>query len=122
MLRISSDGNDRRIFLGLKFSIPGFFGWENLANFLDGWLDLIMDFFGIQINLKIRCSARVSRPGQLNSANKYNQTWFLKNFIFRVIPFNAFWIFVRLGNSAWDFLGVNFGRGIFSSFDFFAPI
>ena len=81
-----------------------------------------MDFFGIQINLKIRCSTRVSRPGQLNSANKYNQTWFLKNYIFSVIPFNAFWIFVRLGNSAWDFFGVNFGRGIFSGFDFFAPI
>ena len=26
VLRISSDGDDRRIFLGLKFSIPGFFG------------------------------------------------------------------------------------------------
>ena len=25
VLRISSDGDDRRIFLGLKFSIPGFF-------------------------------------------------------------------------------------------------
>ena len=25
ILRISSDGNDRRIFLGLKFSILGFF-------------------------------------------------------------------------------------------------
>ena len=30
-LGISSDGDDRRIFLGLKFSIPGFFGYENLA-------------------------------------------------------------------------------------------
>ena len=27
VLRISSDGDDRRIFGGLKFSIPGFF-WE----------------------------------------------------------------------------------------------
>ena len=25
VLRTSSDGDDRRIFLGLKFSIPGFF-------------------------------------------------------------------------------------------------
>ena len=31
LLGISSDGDDRRIFLGLKFSIPGFFGYENLA-------------------------------------------------------------------------------------------
>ena len=36
VLRISSDGDDQRIFLGLKFSIPGFFGYENLASiFLD---------------------------------------------------------------------------------------
>ena len=26
VLRISSDGDDQRIFMGLKFSIPGFFG------------------------------------------------------------------------------------------------
>ena len=26
VLRISSDGDDQRIFLGLKFSIPGFYG------------------------------------------------------------------------------------------------
>ena len=38
------------------------------------------------------------------------------------MPFNAFWIFLSLGNLAWDFLGVNFGPGIFSGFDFFAPI
>ena len=31
LLGISSDGDDRRIFLGSKFSIPGFFGYENLA-------------------------------------------------------------------------------------------
>ena len=37
VLWISSDGNDRRIFLSLKFSIPGFFGEENLASsFLGG--------------------------------------------------------------------------------------
>ena len=29
VLRISSDGDDRRIFLGLQFSIPGYF-WEGL--------------------------------------------------------------------------------------------
>ena len=33
VLQISSDGDDRRIFLGLKFSIPEFFGKENLADF-----------------------------------------------------------------------------------------
>ena len=30
ILRISSDGDDRRICLGLKFSIPGFFGGSNI--------------------------------------------------------------------------------------------
>ena len=34
MLWISSDRDDQRIFLGLKFSIPDFFGYENLASIL----------------------------------------------------------------------------------------
>ena len=38
------------------------------------------------------------------------------------MPFNAFWIFLRLIDSAWDYFWVNFGPGIFSGFDFFAPI
>jgi len=37
VLRISSDGDERRIFLGLKFFVPGFF-W--VGNFL------FRDFFG----------------------------------------------------------------------------
>ena len=32
-------------------------------------------------------------------------------FLFRVISFNPFWKFLGLGNSAWDFLGVNFWSG-----------
>ena len=39
-----------------------------------------------------------------------------KHFIFRVILFNTFWKFLRLGNSAWDFLGVNFDPGTFLGF------
>ena len=38
VLGISKDGDDRRIFLGLKFSIPGFFGYENLASIFWGSL------------------------------------------------------------------------------------
>ena len=38
VLGISSDGDDRRIFLGLKFSSPGFFGYENLASIFLGSL------------------------------------------------------------------------------------
>ena len=35
---------------------------------------------------------------------------------FRVISFNPFWKFLRLGNSAWDFLGVNFWSRDFFGF------
>ena len=47
-----TDGDDRRISLGLTISILGFF-WV---------LDLSRDFLGIQNNLKIHGSARVSQP------------------------------------------------------------
>ena len=36
--------------------------------------------------------------------------------IFRVVSFNAFWNFLWLGNSAWDFYGVKFSSGIFLGF------
>ena len=38
VLQISSDGDDQRIFLGMKFSIPRLFGWENLASMFFGGL------------------------------------------------------------------------------------
>ena len=37
VLRISSDRDDRRIFWGLKFSISGFFGWENFGRYFPVW-------------------------------------------------------------------------------------
>ena len=52
LVRISSDRYDRRGIFGLKFSLLGFFGQENLT----------VMFFGIQNNLKIHASARVSWP------------------------------------------------------------
>ena len=45
-LRISSDRDDRRIFLGVKFSIPGFFWVGKFGKYFFGWLDLSRDFFG----------------------------------------------------------------------------
>ena len=44
------NGDDRRIFLGLKFSIQGFF-WVGKCGkyFFGGWLDLSRDFFGVLI-------------------------------------------------------------------------
>ena len=46
VLRISSDGNARRIFWGLKFSIPEFFWVGKFGKYFFGWLDLRTDFLG----------------------------------------------------------------------------
>ena len=46
VLRISSDGDDQRIFLGLKFSIPEFLGVGKFGKYFFGWLDLSTDVFG----------------------------------------------------------------------------
>ena len=46
VLRISSDGDDRRIFWGLKLSIPGIFWVGKFGKYFFGWLDLSRDFFG----------------------------------------------------------------------------
>ena len=43
VLWISSDGNDQRIFLGLKFSIPGFFWVGKFGKYFFVWLDLSSD-------------------------------------------------------------------------------
>ena len=40
VLRISSDRDDQRIFLGLKFSIPGFFCAVKFGKYSFVWLDL----------------------------------------------------------------------------------
>ena len=46
VLRISSDGDDRRIFWGLKFSIPGSFWVGKFGKYFFGWLILSRDFCG----------------------------------------------------------------------------
>ena len=46
VLQISSDKDDRRSFLGLKSSIPGFFVVGRIGKYSFGWLDLSRDFFG----------------------------------------------------------------------------
>ena len=69
VLRISSDGHNRRICLffflgggGLKFSIPGCFWVGKFGKYFFGWLDLSRDFLGIHNNLKNCGSACVSWP------------------------------------------------------------
>jgi len=46
VLRISSDGDDRRILLALKSAILGFSGVGKFGKYCIGWLDLNRDFFG----------------------------------------------------------------------------
>ncbi len=46
VLRLVNDGDDRRIFLGLKFSIPGFFWVGRFGKYFLGDLIQIGDFFG----------------------------------------------------------------------------
>ena len=43
VLGISCDGDDRRILLGLKFLILGFFWVGKFGKYLFGWLDLSRD-------------------------------------------------------------------------------
>ena len=43
---LKSNGYDRKILGGLKFSILGILCYENWASIVFGWLDLNRDFFG----------------------------------------------------------------------------
>ena len=63
VLWISSDRDDQRLFWGLKFSIPGFFGVGKFGKyFLGGLIYVLGIFLAIRNNLKICDSARVSQP------------------------------------------------------------
>ena len=93
--------------------IKGIFGFEIFDSgiFLDRkmWqVFLVRIFLGIQNNLKIRGSARVSRPR--SSANKVQQNLFL--WLFYYLKFNIY------GSEIWHgiFLGLIFGPGIFFGF------
>ena len=46
VLQISSDGDLRRIFLGLKFLIPGIFRVGKFGRSFFRWLDLSRNFLG----------------------------------------------------------------------------
>jgi len=43
VLQISSNEDDRRFFLDLKLSIPGFFGWPDLSRYFLGYLKQFED-------------------------------------------------------------------------------
>ena len=65
VVQISSEGDDRRIFLSLKLLIPGIFFVGKFGKYVFGWLDLSRFCFGYWNYLKIRGSALVSRPRSL---------------------------------------------------------
>ena len=108
-----------------NFQFWDFFRLGNFGRNLLGWLGLIREFCGYSKQSEDSCSDCISWPH--NSTNKYNQTCFS---MFHLISFHAFWKFLRLRNSAWDFfsfwgVGVGgggiFGPGIFWGFDFWTP-
>ena len=68
--------------------------------------------WGIQYNPRVRVSARVFWPR--SSANKVQPN--LKALFFVLYHSNAFWKLLRLGNSAWDFWGINLCSGNFFGF------
>ena len=110
VLRTSGDGDERGIWIGLKFLILGFFGVGKLRTFLcrgrgGGTLDLSRDFSGIQNNLRFRGSACVSRA--YGSANKVQ----------RAMSFFGPGIFSDFVGNPRDFFLGGGGVGFFSPFD-----
>ena len=117
-------------FLGVwNFQFQDFFRVGNLGRNFFGWLGSIREFWGYSKQTEDLCSDGISWPH--TSAKLISTTKLVfQNFIFHLISFNAFWKFLRLGNSAWDFFSVFFffycwwGRGeifgpeIFLGFDF----
>ena len=68
VLWITSDGDDRKIFLGLKFSNFRIFWVGKFGKNFIGWLDVSRDFFlGIQNNLKIHGSARATNKNSISN-------------------------------------------------------
>ena len=51
VLQISSDGDDRGIFWGLKFSIPGFYWVGKIGKYIFGWLDLAKHYYKAHHNV-----------------------------------------------------------------------
>ena len=57
---------NRRIFLGLKFSIPGFFWVRKFGNYFFGYLDLSRDFLGVLKRIGSACLRSSANKVQTN--------------------------------------------------------
>ena len=64
---------------------------------LGAWLDSSRDFWAFGVSSVVRMATRCGKV-------TLNNMMISNVFIFCVISFNAFWKFLRLGNSPWDFL------------------
>ena len=90
-----------------NFQFQDFFRVGNLGRNFFGWLSSIREFWGYSKQSEDLCSDGISWPH--TSAKLISTTKLVfQNFIFHLISFNAFWKFLRLGNSAWDFFSVFF--------------
>ena len=68
VLWITSDRDDRKIFLGLKFSNFRIFWVGKFGKNFIGWLDVSRDFFlGIHNNLKIHGSAGATNKNSISN-------------------------------------------------------
>ena len=59
MLGISSDGDNRRIFLGLTFFESGIFSGTQIWQVFFGYLDLSRDFWGVLKRISSVLAARI---------------------------------------------------------------
>ena len=97
-------------FSGFEIFDSGIFWGRKIWQVFFWWLDLRGDFLGIQHNLKIGGSTRISRP--LSSANKvrpnfFNFMWIFKARKFGMVFFGGYFL-VHLGfvGSPRGFLGI----------------
>ena len=92
-------------FFAFKFAIPGFFWIGRFSKYFFGWLDLRMDFLGVFRTIwRFIVGLAYDNFRWCDKEAKTNIQFLVVSFI-HVIPFHAFWKFLRLGNLAWDFLG-----------------
>ena len=79
VLQISSDGDDRGIFGGLKFSIPGFYWVGKINKYFFGWLDLKQKQGSPDYNILTVCQ---SENGQIERELFRNSSGFRFNVSF----------------------------------------
>ena len=106
VLGISCDRDDGRIFLGLKFSIPGFFWVRKFGKYFFGILIGVGIFWGYQKESVV--------PWLRSSANKVQTNVFRCCYCPCLIV--NYGVALHRTCSAWDLFGVNFWSRAFFGF------